>query len=156
MAQAEEFESGGSRARDGDPGEHDQQDHSAALSPRAVKAIDALGTSGTYYFTKFRRAKNPRDWTGSVRQRLEYLCGEIDVPYGMKQGGITFHWATRRTGATRLVVGKRVPVPVVQQQGNWKTPDVLLKIYTAADKADLLKAVGQPLPTRSRKRRKSA
>jgi hypothetical protein len=27
---------------------------------------------------------------------------------------------------------KRVPVPVVQKQGAWKTPDVLLGIYAEA------------------------
>lgn len=130
--------------------------YEAALSPRAVKALDRLGPTGTHYFTKFRRAKKPRDWRSSVRQRLESLCEVADVPYGKKVGGITFHWATRRTGATRLIVDKRVPVPIVQQQGGWKTPDVLLKIYTEAQRDDLLEAVGQPRPAHSRSKRKSA
>jgi len=116
--------------------------YEVALSPRAAKALDAIDTE-RYYFTKFRKAENPRDWAGSVRQRLEYLCREAgNLPYGRAIGGITFHWSTRRTGATRLLVKKRIPVPIVQRQGNWKTPDVLLNIYAEADRGDLLKAVG--------------
>jgi integrase len=130
--------------------------YEAALSPRAAKALDALGKKGTYYFPKFRVAKNARDWTSSVRQRFEALCEEADVVYGKSKGGITWHWATRRTGATRLIIAKRVPVSVVQQQGNWKSPDVLLQIYSEAQRDDLLKAVGHVFPARSRKSERRA
>jgi integrase len=132
--------------------------YEVALSPRAQKALDAIHTKGAHFFAKFRKAKNPRDWPGSVRQRLEYLCriATPKVPYGRTKGGITFHWATRRSGATRMLLGpKRVPLPVVQKQGNWKKPNVLLEIYTEARQDDQLKAVGS-FPNRSRSRRKSA
>lgn len=122
------------------------------LSPRAMKALAAIPGDSRYYFAKFRRAENPRDWPGSVRQRLERLCKAADLPYGRRIGGITFHWATRRTGATRRLVKQRVSVPVVQRLGGWKTPDVLLQIYAEADKKDLLAAVGQ-FPQRSRAKR---
>jgi integrase len=125
------------------------------LSPRAVRALDAISGSAPFYFAKFRKAANSRDWPGSVRQRLEYLCREAHVKYGRKQGGITFHWGTRRTGATRMLVKDRVPLPVVQRLGGWKKPDVLLEIYAEAEKRDLLSAVGQ-FPRRSRSRRKRA
>lgn len=131
------------------------ESYEVALSPRAIAAIDALPV-GRYLFPKFRRAENPRDWPGSVRKRLRYLCAAADVPYGKKKGGITFHWATRRTGATRLLMGRKpVPVPVVQRHGNWKNPDVLLSIYAEAGRDDLLKAVGS-FPVRSRSKRKRA
>jgi integrase len=126
-----------------------------ALTPRAMKALAAIPGKDRYYFSKFRRAEKPRDWPGSVRQRLERMCEEADIPYGKKAGGITFHWATRRTGATRLLVKRRVSVPVVQRLGNWKTPDVLLEIYAEADRKDLLAAVGQ-ITSRSRGKRKRA
>lgn len=129
--------------------------YDVALSPRAVEALDQIAGDGRYYFAKFRRAVNPRDWPGSVRQRLEYLCRKVDLPYGRKKGGITFHWGTRRTGATRLIVEQKTPIPVVQKQGGWKTPNVLLDIYAEANKQDQLAAVGQ-LPPRSRRRRKHA
>lgn len=129
--------------------------YEVALTKRATKALDAIAGDSRYYFTRFRRAMNPRDWPGSVRQRLEYLCRQAGLPYGRSKQGITFHWATRRTGATRLLIGKRVPLPVVQKQGAWKKPDVLLEIYAEARRRDQLAAVGQ-LPRRSRSRRKRA
>jgi integrase len=113
------------------------------LSPRAVKALDAIPGTSDFYFSKFRRAENPRDWRSSVRQRLRRLCAAAKVPFGKSARGITFHWATRRTGATRLLVQQRQPLPVVQQLGNWKKPDTLLEIYTEAQRDDLLRAVGQ-------------
>jgi len=117
--------------------------YEAALSKRAAKALDAIKHDKPFYFEKFRRAENPRDWPGSVRQRFEFLCREANLPYGRSKHGLTFHWATRRTGATRLVMDDRQPIPAVQKQGNWKTADVLLSIYTEATKADQLRAVGQ-------------
>lgn len=127
------------------------------LSPRAARALDAIHGDADYYFAKFRRAEKPRDWRSSVRQRLERLCAAADVRFGKAADGITWHWATRRTGATRLLIKKRQPVPVVQRLGGWKTPDVLLEIYAEAQRDDLLRAVGRrPLPARSRSKRKSA
>lgn len=118
------------------------------LSLRAVQALDALTGDGEYYFAKFRtKARQRGRWSQAVRRRLAHLCKLVGVDYGRPKGGITFHWATRRTGATRLLVAKGVPVAVVQQLGNWKNPDVLLKIYTEVQRHDLLAAVGQPLPT---------
>ena len=129
--------------------------YEVALSVRAAQALDRIPNDGPYYFAKFRVAKKPRDWPSSVRQRLEYLCQAAGVPYGKKAGGLTFHWATRRTGATRLIVERKAPIPAVQRQGNWKTADVLLQIYTEADKRAQL-AMVRALPKRSRARRKSA
>lgn len=123
------------------------------LTPRAAKALDKIPTDA-YYFATFRKAENPRDWTGAVRQRLEKLCQKAGLKYGRKHGGLTFHWATRRTGATRLVVDRRAPIPAVQRQGNWKTPETLLGIYTEADRTAQRKAI--TFPPRSRSKRKSA
>lgn len=114
------------------------------LSPRAAAALDAIPNAGEHYFAKFRKAAKSRHWRESVRQRMELLCAAATppVPYGRNHGGVTFHWMTRRTGATRLLVDKGQPVTVVQQLGNWKTADVLLRIYSEAQRSDLLKAVG--------------
>lgn len=125
------------------------------LSPRAAAALDAIPGDAPHYFAKFRKAENPRDWAGSVRQRLEYLCRQVDppLPYGRAKGGITFHWGTRRTGATRMLVKEGRPLKVVQTIGGWKKPDVLLGIYTEVDRDDLLAAVGQkPMPQKRRSR----
>jgi hypothetical protein len=124
--------------------------YEVALSPRTQKALDALAPAPGWLFPKFRRAQAPRDWTGSVRQRLEYLCRLARLPYGRARNGITFHWGTRRSGATEQLVHRQVPLPVVQKQGNWKKPDVLLDIYAEARPEDQLRAVGA-WPTRGRK-----
>jgi integrase len=123
------------------------------LSDRAAKAVDALGTESPYLFPKFRKALEPRDWTGSVRQRLEYLCRQAKIPYGRAKHGVTFHWGTRRSGATDLLVKDKQPLPIVQQQGNWKKPHVLLEIYSEVSREDMLAALaGQPQRKARRKR----
>jgi integrase len=124
------------------------------LTDRAATAVDALaGNESTYLFPKFRKAREPRDWTGSVRKRLKYLCRQAHVAYGRAKNGITFHWGTRRSGATDLLVKDKQPLPIVQQQGNWKKPNVLLEIYSEVSREDMLAALaGQP----RRKARKRA
>jgi integrase len=125
--------------------------HRVPLSPRAVVALDAIPVDphSKYYFSKFRRAMNPRDWRSAVNQRLEKLCGQCDppIPFGLKHG-VTFHGATRKTGATRLAVEQKQPLSVVQRLGGWKDPSMLLAIYTEADDDALLALVGQGSPTR--------
>jgi len=119
--------------------------YETALSARAVTVLKAIEKSGDrYYFVKFRRALDPRDWLGSVRQRFEYLCNKAGLRYGRGQGGLTFHWATRRTGATRYLVEKGAPISAVQKQGNWKHPEMLLQIYAEARRDDQLAMVGAP------------
>ena len=88
-----------------------------------------------------------------MRAHLEVLCRRAGLPYGRKVGGVTFHWSTRRTRASALFKG--VPLTVVQRQGGWKNPDILLEIYSEARDEDVLKAVGA-LPTHSQSKRKRA
>ncbi len=134
-----------------------QEPYQVPLSPRAAAALDAIPHAQPYYFEKFRRAEKPRDWRSSVRQRLERLCAAADPPIPFGPGGITFHGATRKTGATKLLVQQRVPLAVVQKIGNWRTPDVLLEIYTEAQRDDMLAAVGQSAQsTHARQRKPSA
>lgn len=116
--------------------------YETALSVRAQAALDAIDGDARYYFAKFRRAENPRDWGSSVRKRLKYLCRKAHLPYGRPKGGITFHWATRRTGATRFLIDQQAPLAIVQKQGNWKHPELLLQIYTEARQDDQLRMVG--------------
>jgi len=126
-----------------------------ALGKRAFAAVEALADNGSkYFFPKFRVAENPRDWAGSVRQRLEYLCRQADVPYGRSKNGVTFHWGTRRSGATDYIrAGKNIGA--VQGQGGWKKPNVLLEIYTEVSRADKL-ALVDAAPAKKTKKRKRA
>lgn len=127
--------------------------YEVALSRRAAEALAKIPGDEPYYFQRYRGAQLERDRRARVRRALMALCERAHVRYGKKEGGITFHWATRRTGATRLVVQRKQPIPAVQRQGNWKTPDVLLGIYTEADRAAQWKLV---LPERKRSKRKRA
>jgi integrase len=113
------------------------------MSKRAAAALDAITPADEkgFYFAKFRRAVNPREWRGSVRQRLERLCKAARVRYGMAHG-FTFH-GTRKTGATRKLHREGVPVPVVQRLGGWKDAGTLTKFYADVEAADLLAAVGR-------------
>ncbi|HMJ82996.1 MAG TPA: tyrosine-type recombinase/integrase [Vicinamibacterales bacterium] len=116
--------------------------YETALSPRCAAVLDTIETTDArYYFAKFRGALDPRDWLGSVRKRFKFLCKEADVLYG-RATGLTFHWATRRTGATRYLLDKRAPISAVQKQGNWKHPEMLLQIYAEARRDDQLAMVG--------------
>jgi integrase len=114
------------------------------LSARAEAALDAIPDDGPFYFSKFRKAVKPRDWRGSVNQRLEKLCALCvpPVPFGLK-AGVTFHGATRKTGATRLAVEQGKPLAAVQKLGGWKDETVLLSIYNEAQTDDLLALVGR-------------
>ena len=118
--------------------------YETALSPRCAAVLDTIETTDArYYFAKFRSALEPRDWLGSVRKRFKCLCKEADVQYG-RATGLTFHWATRRTGATRYLLEKGSPISAVQKQGNWKHPEMLLRIYAEARREDQLAMVGAP------------
>jgi len=120
--------------------------YQTALSPRALAVLEAIeatdATDARYYFTKFRGALEERDWLGSVRQRMETLCRKAGLPYGKTSGGLTFHWATRRTGATRYLLEKKDALPAVQAQGGWKHPEMLLRIYAESRREDQLRLVG--------------
>ncbi len=130
------------------------ESYDVALSPRARKALDAIKGTSVYYFERYRQANTKRDRRSCVRRVLKRLCHRARVPYGRAKGGLTFHWATRKTGATRLIVDRHAPVPAVQRQGNWKTADVLLSLYAEADTKAQQRAVR--LPSHSRAKRKSA
>jgi integrase len=56
--------------------------YEVALTKRAAKALDAIRGDGRYYFAKFRRAINPRDWPGSVRQRWSISATRPTSPTG--------------------------------------------------------------------------
>lgn len=124
------------------------------LTARAAAALDKIRHEHEYYFHEYRQAQTERDRRKRVREVFEELCKRAKVPYGRKVGGLTFHWATRRTGATRLLVEQKVPLTTVMALGDWHTPETLLQIYAEADRRAMQAAVR--LPRHSRKGRRSA
>lgn len=104
---------------------------SVPVSARTRKALDAIPDDGTgYYFSTRRRGETQHARGSAVRQALKRACAKCapKIPYGRAAEGLTFHWATRRTGATRMLT-RGVDVGTVQKVGRWKTPGIVLGIY---------------------------
>lgn len=92
------------------------------ISTRLRAALDAVPTDPTgspYVFWHRRVAKNPRDWPSSVRQMLESACKRAGVPYGRVNQAITFHAATRRTAASRMLA-RGADIETVRSLGGWR------------------------------------
>jgi integrase len=92
-----------------------------------------------YVFWHRRTATGgPRNWYNAFRRALIAACKRADVPYGKAVQGLTIHWGTRRTGASRaLRKGGSNVLGQVQQLGGWKRLDVLVGIYQEVTRADL-------------------
>jgi len=106
--------------------------HEVPISRRLRMALDALpdGRASKYLFPRRRAAETERDRRNGYAKALARACQAANVPYGRKAHGVTFHWATRRTSATRLIRrGGDSVLRTVQRLGNWKSPTVLLNIY---------------------------
>jgi hypothetical protein len=110
------------------------------ISTRARKALNAYYATlpkaakddAALIFARRRMAATERDRRSAIRKMLATYCALADppVPYGRRAGGITFHWATRRTGLTRMLT-RGVDLGTAQKVGRWKTPDVVLGVYHA-------------------------
>jgi hypothetical protein len=81
--------------------------------PRGTRAKDL-----PYYFWWRRRAATERDRRGGVRTMLMRAAARAGIPYGRAVAGITWHTATRATGATRML-RRGVDPATVQGIGNW-------------------------------------
>lgn len=96
------------------------------LSARAQRAVARLPKTDAYLFPIRRR---PKDRNKAISQVLSRTCARLGIRYGRKVGGITFHWATRRTGASRMLA-HGASLTAVQKVGHWKSPETLLRIYS--------------------------
>lgn len=88
------------------------------LSTRAQGALKTLPRHGPYCFPDRRTARQPRDQRGAIRRMLQRACARAKIPYGRAVGGITWHTATRATGATRML-RDGIDLRIVQKVGNW-------------------------------------
>lgn len=129
------------------------------LSARARAALDGLPHEGEYFFPHRRVAKTARDRRGAIRRLLQRACGKTSppIPYGRAAAGITFHTATRATGATRMLQAGHDP-KTVQRIGNWQSLEQMSD-YLETDAARMQAAVesvgtAKPLTPHLRKKRK--
>lgn len=117
--------------------------HTVPVSARLRAALDALPRNATeWLFPRRRAAKTERDRRTGYAHALQRACLRAKVPYGRARRGITFHWATRRTGATRMIrAGGDRAIATTQRIGNWKDPSVLIGIYQETITAEMRAAV---------------
>jgi integrase len=120
------------------------------ISTRLRAALDAVPVdpaSPEWYFPGRRGAETERDRRGGYAKALKRACGRANVPYGRAQRGLTFHWATRRTGATRMIrQGGEKAIGVVQKIGGWKDATVLIGIYQETITPEMVAAVETVAP----------
>jgi integrase len=132
------------------------------ISKRLRAALDAVPVDSTnpeYYFPRRRRAKSERDRRNVMAGVLRRACAKAGVPYGRGRRGLTFHWATRRTGTTRMLRhGGEGAIAAVQRIGGWKSANVPLTIYrevATSEMRALVEVVGRnvevPKATKSKK-----
>jgi integrase len=127
--------------------------HTVPVSTRLRLALDAVPVdtrAPDWYFPKRRRAATERDRRSAIAHALQRACQRAHVPYGRAQCGVTFHWGTRRTGATRMIrAGGDKAIATAQRIGNWKDPRVLIGIYQETITAEMqaaVESVGQAPP----------
>ena len=96
------------------------------LSGRAVKALTFLfGQREDANASCFPTAGGTqRRHVNSYVQRIRRTCQKLGIPFGRASGGVTFHAATRHTGATRLVAAG-VDLRTVQEIGGWSSLSML-------------------------------
>jgi integrase len=98
----------------------------------ALDAVPVDPTQPEWYFPRRRRAKTDQSRTRGYIKAIARACRDATppIPYGRKVGGVTFHWGTRTTGATRMIAeGGDAVIGHVQKIGGWKDVGVLLEIY---------------------------
>lgn len=130
--------------------------YTVPVSTRLRAALDAVPRSDSpYFFPTRRQAKTEEGRRMVIRSALKDACRAAGLVYGRKRGGITFYWATRRTGASRMIQ-RQVDIKTVQAVGHWKHPDVVLEIYAETTTAAMRRAVETvgSFPARSRRGRK--
>jgi len=133
--------------------------HRAPISTRLRAALDALepDPDSIYLFPRRRRASTEDTRRACVRYALANACRKAGVPYGRNKDGITFHWATRRTAATRLIRAG-VDIKTVQRLGPWKTATIVLDVYAEVSQErmqEVVELIGA-FPTGSRSTEKDA
>jgi integrase len=109
------------------------------LSDKVIAALAALPvTTSDYLFPRRRTSKKKSTRRQVVATHLRRVANRVGVPWGRKGGGNTFHWATRMTGATRMIdQGGEGVVDAVAQMGGWKNAFMLLQRYKKTKAADL-------------------
>jgi len=135
------------------------------ITARLRAALDAVPIDPLkpeWYFPRRRRAVKEEDRTRGYIKAIARACRDAQppIPYGKKRGGLTFHWSTRTTGATRMIrTGGDGVIADVAKIGGWRDTGVLMEIYQQTVTTDMQRiaelASGAPVVTPAPKPAKS-
>lgn len=103
------------------------------LQRRAAKVLQARlpSTSNGYFFPTWRARFAAYADPGHARVQflriVRAAAAAADIPWGIRQGGIVWHTATRATGATRMLRDYRIDIRTVQLIGGWTSLDQMME-----------------------------
>lgn len=80
-----------------------------------------------FFFPRWKATFVPYEDPGHpgvlLRKKVQRAARAAGLPWGLKQGGIVWHTATRASGATRMLREHGIDVRTVQLLGGWKSLD---------------------------------
>lgn len=121
-------------------------------SPRVNAALKKLPKTDAFVFPELRIGATRYARYNKIRLVLRRACERAGVPWSKKEGGITFHGATRHTGASRAINEGKASPYTVQAIGGWKDARMLARYVhpTEEGKVAAVRAIaGQKLRRRS-------
>ena len=84
-------------------------------------------THDGFFFPRWKAIFAPYEDPGHpgllLRKKVQRAAKAVDIPWGLEQGGIVWHTATRATGATRLLRDHGIDIRTVQLMGGWQSLD---------------------------------
>lgn len=105
------------------------------VTARLRAALDAVPIDPdhpAWYFPRRRKAAKADHRSRIFAKVIARACRDATppIPYGKKQRGLTFHWATRTTGSTRMIrTGGDGVIADVARIGGWRDTSVLMETY---------------------------
>ena len=84
-------------------------------------------TQDGFFFPRWKATFAPYKDPGHpgllLRKKVQRAAKACGIPWGLEQGGIVWHTATRATGATRLLRDHGIDIRTVQLMGGWRSLD---------------------------------
>jgi len=95
----------------------------------------------------FAKAEDPAVPRRRFLRRVQQAAKAADVPWGIRNGGIVWHTATRASGATRMLREFQIDIRTVQMIGGWTSLDQMME-YLGMDRTVFTDDFGDTSVTR--------